>query len=150
MKAYNTESKFNVSRINAHQTEIKLYKSNESISAVSIVPPFVPSPPPPRRRIETNTHDSCHNTMIIKESSQWIFTEEEILSAPCIQDGLDPVEERCRRAKGVNFITQAGILLRLPQLTIATASIFFHRYFMRQTMLPEKGGAHHYVCLFNN
>lgn len=78
------------------------------------------------------------------ESNQWIFTEEEVMSAPCILDGLDPVEERSRRAKGVNFITQAGILLKLPQLTIATASVFFHRFFMRQTMLPEKGGSHHY------
>ncbi|POS84405.1 hypothetical protein EPUL_003681 [Erysiphe pulchra] len=81
---------------------------------------------------------------IAQDSNQWIFTEDEVMSSPCILDGLDPAEERSRRAKGVNFITQAGILLKLPQLTIATASIFFHRFFMRQTMLPEKGGSHHY------
>ncbi|CCU75431.1 CDK9 kinase-activating protein cyclin T [Blumeria hordei DH14] len=113
------------------------------------IPPSVPSPPPPRRSNHRTPEYSQQNTMI-QNSSRWIFTEEEVLSSPSIRDGLDPVEERCRRAKGVNFITQAGILLKLPQLTIATASIFFHRYFMRQTMLPEKGGVHHYLTFERN
>lgn len=102
------------------------------------------SEPRVRQRNDVRRPDSRHSTMAVETSDQWIFTPEEVMSAPCIVDGLDPVEERCRRAKGVNFITQAGILLKLPQLTIATASIFFHRYFMRQTMVVEKGGAHHY------
>ncbi|EPQ61607.1 Bgt-3491 [Blumeria graminis f. sp. tritici] len=114
-----------------------------------VIPPSVPSPPPPRRN-DHRTPESSHQNTMIQNSSRWIFTEEEVLSSPSIRDGLDPVEERCRRAKGVNFITQAGILLKLPQLTIATASIFFHRYFMRQTMLPEKGGVHHYLTFERN
>lgn len=117
--------------------------SSTANSPVQRIPPCVPSPPRRRQRTEYYLHDLRNNTMT-DELSQWIFTEEELSNTPSIRDGLDPVEERCRRAKGVNFITQAGILLKLPQLTIATASIFFHRYFMRQTMLPEKGGAHHY------
>ena len=78
-------------------------------------------------------------------SSQWLFTEAEINSTPSTLDKLPIVEERCRRAKGVNFIIQAGILLKLPQLTLATASVFFHRFFMRSSMVPERGGLHHYV-----
>jgi protein BUR2 len=83
--------------------------------------------------------------MAAEESSQWLFTEEEVLSAPSIMDGVAPAEERCRRAKGVNFIIQAGILLKLPQLTLATAAVFFQRFYMRRSMVPEKLGVHHYV-----
>ncbi len=43
---------------------------------------------------------------------------------------------------------QAGILLKLPRLTITTASVFFYRFFMRSSMYVEKGGSgalHHYI-----
>jgi hypothetical protein len=54
-----------------------------------------------------------------------------------------------RRAKGVNFIYQAGVMLDLPQITLWVAGVFFHRFYMRCQMLPEKGGIHHYVSHFN-
>ena len=60
-------------------------------------------------------------------------------------DGLAPAEERLRRAKGVNFIYQAGILLDLPQITLWVAGVFFHRFYMRFSMVEEKQGIHHYV-----
>jgi Cyclin, N-terminal domain len=49
--------------------------------------------------------------------------------------------------KGVNFITQVGMLLKLPQLTLATASVYLHRFFMRHFMvdLPNRPGLHHYA-----
>jgi protein BUR2 len=77
---------------------------------------------------------------------QWYFTEEEVNNSPSICDGLSVAEEIARRAKGVNFITQTGILLKIPQLTLGTASVFFHRFYMRYSMVPEKNGIHHYVC----
>lgn len=77
--------------------------------------------------------------------SQWLFTDDEINNTLSTNDKLPIVEERCRRAKGVNFIIQAGILLKLPQVTLATASVFFHRFFMRASMVTERGGLHHYV-----
>jgi hypothetical protein len=82
----------------------------------------------------------------IESQSQWLFTEEEVCNSPSIHDGLPAAEEISRRAKGVNFITQAGILLKIPQLTLGTASVFFHRFYMRYSMVPEKNGIHHYVC----
>jgi protein BUR2 len=82
----------------------------------------------------------------IEPQSQWLFTEEEVRNSPSVHDGLPVAEEISRRAKGVNFITQAGILLKIPQLTLGTASVFFHRFYMRYSMVPEKGGIHHYVC----
>jgi hypothetical protein len=78
-------------------------------------------------------------------ANQWFFTQEEIISSPSILDGLPPTEERLRRAKGVNFIYQAGILLELPQITLYVAGVFFHRFYMRRSMVEEKQGIHHYV-----
>lgn len=52
-----------------------------------------------------------------------------------------------RRAKGVNFIYQTGIMLDLPQITLWVAGVFFHRFYMRSSMVQEKGGIHHYVSL---
>lgn len=90
--------------------------------------------------------------MAYQESTQWLFTDAEVLSTPSILDGIDPAEESCRRAKGVNFIIQVGMLLKLPQLTLAVASVFFHRMYMRRSLYvdnPHKDqGAmafHHYV-----
>lgn len=84
---------------------------------------------------------------------QWCFTQEEVLSAPSIVEGLSPAEERLRRAKGVNFIYQAGALLQLPQTTLYVAGLYFHRFYMRTSLAEERGGIHHYVsyvvsCLF--
>ncbi|CAF9922060.1 MAG: hypothetical protein GOMPHAMPRED_002479 [Gomphillus americanus] len=70
--------------------------------------------------------------------------------------GLTSTQERENRAKGVNFILQVGIMLKLPQITLATASVFLHRFFMRYSMIEDRaaGRAHqHYysiaaTCLF--
>jgi protein BUR2 len=121
------------------------------ITRPSTIPPAVPSPPaysdwnsPPRSRDVPTAHEHPI-AMESDTSSQWLFTDAEINSTPSTLDKLPIAEERCRRAKGVNFIIQAGILLKLPQLTLATASVFFHRFFMRSSMVPERGGLHHYV-----
>ncbi|KAK4697668.1 protein BUR2, partial [Lecanoromycetidae sp. Uapishka_2] len=77
--------------------------------------------------------------------TQWLFTESELNRTPSILDGLPPKTEREYRSKGVNFILQVGIMLKLPQITLATASIFLHRFFMRHSMQTAPGkGYHHY------
>lgn len=77
--------------------------------------------------------------------NQWSFTADEVVSTPSVVDGISPAEERLRRAKGVNFIYQAGVMLDLPQITLWVAGVYFHRFYMRYSMVPEKGGIHHYV-----
>ncbi|KAI4175336.1 MAG: hypothetical protein LQ343_001711 [Gyalolechia ehrenbergii] len=78
--------------------------------------------------------------------SQWIFTDTELLRTPSILDGLSPEKERENRGKGVNFIFQVGIMLKLPQVTLATASVLLHRFFMRHSMVdaPGRPGFHYY------
>lgn len=77
-------------------------------------------------------------------ANQWFFSPDEAQSTPSVIDGISPSEERLRRAKGVNFIYQAGVMLDLPQITLWVAGVFFHRFFMRFSMIQEKGGIHHY------
>lgn len=85
----------------------------------------------------------------LEPQSQWLFTEEDIANSPSVADGITAADESVRRAKGVNFIIQAGILLKLPQMTLGTAAVFFHRFYMRYSMMSEKGGTgiHHYVSI---
>jgi protein BUR2 len=117
------------------------------------IPPPAPSPPsrplPVAALRSPRNHSPFNNTMTVDDvepQSQWLFTEEEIQNSPSVQDGITSAEEGVRRAKGVNFITQAGILLKIPQVTLGTAAVFFHRFYMRYSMVSEKGtGIHHYV-----
>lgn len=121
------------------------------------VPPAVPSPPsyssrnsPPRpqsRRSAPSPSQSSPRRTSTHRPNQWFFTADEVASTPSILEGLAQQEERLRRAKGVNFIYQAGILLDLPMITLWVAGVFFHRFYMRIGMLEEKGGIHHYVSI---
>lgn len=115
------------------------------------VPPAVPTPPQHSRRVSSNasassqTRDSPGGKTPLPGTNQWCFTLLEVESTPSIVEGLQPSEERLRRAKGVNFIYQVGVMLDLPQITLWVAGVFFHRFFMRCSMVQEKGGIHHYV-----
>jgi protein BUR2 len=86
---------------------------------------------------------------IIEEAEQqWIYSEDELLRTPSICDGLSPDEERTFRYKGYNFTTQVGIMLKLPQTTISTATVFFNRFLMRYSLKSkskEDKRLHHYV-----
>ncbi|EXJ67447.1 uncharacterized protein A1O5_09460 [Cladophialophora psammophila CBS 110553] len=85
------------------------------------------------------------NAVLERAQSQWLFTPEELLLAPSILDGMSITQELANRQKGVNFITQVGIMLKLPQMTLATASVYLHRFFMRHAMVQNnRPGFHHY------
>jgi protein BUR2 len=84
---------------------------------------------------------------VVEAEQQWVFAEEELLLAPSILDGMPAEEERTLRRKGVNFILQVGMMLKLPQTTLSTAAVFFNRYMMRNSLKPRQGykPLHHYV-----
>jgi protein BUR2 len=91
----------------------------------------LPRPPPPA---------------VVDSEQQWVFTEDELLQAPTIAEGMPAEEERTLRRKGVNFILQVGMMLKLPQTTLSTAAVFFNRYLMRNSLKPRPGykPLHHY------
>jgi protein BUR2 len=74
--------------------------------------------------------------------SQWLFTKSELQASPSIQAGMTPDQEKATRAKGIQLINEVGQKLRLHQTTIATAAMFFHRFYMRMSLVSH----HHYVC----
>ncbi|EEP82475.1 conserved hypothetical protein [Uncinocarpus reesii 1704] len=102
--------------------------------------------------ISSNTQSSAppvpspSNPVLLATQSQWLFTDTELLRTPSILDGMAIEAEHTSRGKGVNFIMQVGILLKLPQLTLCTASVYLHRFFMRYSMvdLPQRPGMHPY------
>lgn len=86
--------------------------------------------------------------MIAESEQQWLYSDQELLASPSIVDGMPVETEREARSKGVNFITQVGIMLKLPQTTVSTAAVFLNRFLMRISLVEKKGREkplHHYV-----
>ncbi|KAG2221143.1 hypothetical protein INT45_004452, partial [Circinella minor] len=65
---------------------------------------------------------------------QWNFTIQELQHVPSVASGaMDVAEERKQRIYGCTFIQATGCRLELPQLTISTAMVYFHRFFSRES-----------------
>ena len=70
--------------------------------------------------------------------------EVALLSPPSVSDGTMSVdEERRYRAFGCELICECGIQLELPQVAVATAQVFFQRFFHRCSFRDMD--AHHVV-----
>lgn len=90
----------------------------------------------------------CRMADMQRFNAQWYFTRKELQHTPSRADGMPAEREAADRTKGINFILQVGMTLKLPQLTLATASAFYHRFYMRKSFTlhhPYDIGA---TCLF--
>eukprot|EP01124_Arcella_intermedia_P020889 TRINITY_DN2848_c0_g2_i2.p1 TRINITY_DN2848_c0_g2~~TRINITY_DN2848_c0_g2_i2.p1 ORF type:complete len:736 (+),score=141.52 TRINITY_DN2848_c0_g2_i2:221-2428(+) len=58
----------------------------------------------------------------------WYFTAEE-LSKPVKEGGVLPSQAAKYRKQSCDFLQRVGVGLKLPQLTIATGFVYFHRFF---------------------
>ncbi|KAL1921253.1 uncharacterized protein VTP21DRAFT_10969 [Calcarisporiella thermophila] len=67
-------------------------------------------------------------------SCPWYFRREDLLKTPSALDGYSLEREKQERAKGCNFITSVSAVLKLPQITISTATFFLHRFYMRHSL----------------
>ncbi|KAI9145234.1 cyclin-like protein [Paraphysoderma sedebokerense] len=94
-------------------------------------PPFLP---PPDRLVRT--------------PPQWIFSKEELMNCPSARRGMTPTDIKYRTQKGISIIHQIAQYLREPQVTIATASVFFHRFFMRVAFQDHEFKEVAPACLF--
>lgn len=64
----------------------------------------------------------------------WHFTKEQIDKfSPSRLDGIDAKKEANLRKSYCSFIKDIGVHFQLPQVAIATAIIFCHRFYMRQS-----------------
>jgi len=61
-------------------------------------------------------------------ATNWYLTNEELTRGLSAEDIKSEIAQR---RSTCSFLQEAGMKLRLPQLTIATAVIFFHRFYAR-------------------
>lgn len=59
---------------------------------------------------------------------------EQIHTTPSRQDGVPAEVEGDLRVAGCMLIQEAGVMLSLPQSTMATAQVIFHRFFYVSSM----------------
>merc|ERR1719410_2838893 len=53
---------------------------------------------------------------------------------PSRKDGISLEEERNKRRRTCRFIEEGGRILRLPRVAIATAMVFFHRFYTKHSL----------------
>lgn len=57
----------------------------------------------------------------------------DISQLPSLKDGMTLKEEAMKRRKTCRFIEEAGRVLKLPRVAIATAIVFFHRFYAKHS-----------------
>nr|XP_055057693.1 cyclin-L1 isoform X1 [Misgurnus anguillicaudatus] len=66
-----------------------------------------------------------------------IVGEERLSTTPSMLDGLDHETETDLRILGCELIQSAGILLRLPQVAMATGQVLFQRFFYSKSFIKH-------------
>lgn len=69
----------------------------------------------------------------MSKQGTWYFSKEELDNSPSRKDGIDKKQEQEYRELTCHHLQEVGKKLKLPQLAIATAIVFFHRFFARQS-----------------
>jgi len=72
---------------------------------------------------------------IIRKENPWLYTSVELNSStPSIKDGYTLKEELKQRWKACAFIMSIGMTMKIPQITIATACTYLHRFYCRKSL----------------
>uniref|UniRef100_A0A8C4QY69 Cyclin L1a n=1 Tax=Eptatretus burgeri TaxID=7764 RepID=A0A8C4QY69_EPTBU len=66
-----------------------------------------------------------------------IIPDEKLSTTPSLLDGLDLETETDLRAIGCELIQSAGILLKLPQVAMASGQVLFHRFFYSKSFVKH-------------
>lgn len=65
---------------------------------------------------------------------KWYFSKQEIEHhSPSMKDGIEYEQESALRKFYCSFLQELGMELKVPQVTIATALMLCHRFYMRQS-----------------
>ncbi|KAF8649679.1 hypothetical protein HU200_064220 [Digitaria exilis] len=79
----------------------------------------------------------------------WYFTREELEKfSPSRKDGITESKESEIRHLYCSFIRDVGIRLKLPQMTLATAIVFCHRFYLHQSLAKNGWQTVATVCVF--
>ncbi|KAF8087021.1 hypothetical protein N665_0602s0004 [Sinapis alba] len=80
---------------------------------------------------------------------RWYFSREEIENnSPSRGDGIDLKEETRLRKSYCSFLKDLGLRFKLHQETVATAMVFCHRFFLRQSHAKNDKWTIAMVCMF--
>ncbi|KAI3505466.1 hypothetical protein L2E82_48197 [Cichorium intybus] len=97
---------------------------------------------------EGGPHKQSDNTME-ENGGRWYFSRKEIEeNSPSRSDGIDLKKETYLRKSYCTFLQDLGMRLQVPQVTIATAIIFCHRFFLRQSHAKNDRRTVATVCMF--
>ncbi|KAL9386841.1 hypothetical protein Peur_019965 [Populus x canadensis] len=84
-----------------------------------------------------------------EEGDRWYFSRKEIEeNSPSRRDNIDLKKETYLRKSYCTFLQDLGMRLKVPQVTIATAIIFCHRFFIRQSHANNDRRTVATVCMF--
>ncbi|KAL3644581.1 Cyclin-T1-3 [Castilleja foliolosa] len=84
-----------------------------------------------------------------ESGGRWYFARKEIEeNSPSRRDGIDLKKETYIRKSYCTFLQDLGMRLKVPQVTIATAIIFCHRFFLRQSHAKNDRRTIATVCMF--
>ncbi|CAH9092962.1 unnamed protein product [Cuscuta epithymum] len=79
----------------------------------------------------------------------WYLSRKEIdENSPSRHDGIDLKKENYLRISYSTFLQELGVALKVPQFTIATASVFCHRFFLRQSHAKNDWRIISIACMF--
>lgn len=84
-----------------------------------------------------------------EHGGRWYFSRKEIEeNSPSRRDGIDLKKETYLRKSYCTFLQDLGMRLKVPQVTIATAIMFCHRFFLRQSHAKNDRRTVATVCMF--
>ncbi|XP_071608938.1 cyclin-L1 isoform X4 [Heliangelus exortis] len=109
--------------------------ANAAASAAAATAPTAAAPPvptPPGILIGDRLYSEVSLTI-----DHSLIPEERLSPTPSMQDGLDLQCETDLRILGCELIQAAGILLRLPQVAMATGQVLFHRFFYSKSFVKH-------------
>lgn len=81
-------------------------------------------------------------------AARWVFTRDQLNNSPSRKDGISLEKENETRAQICAFIQEAGQKLRLSQFVIATAIVFFHRFYACRSFKEHDAYTIGTTCLF--
>lgn len=76
-----------------------------------------------------------------------LLTPEKLAVSPSQQDGLDKEIETDLRILGCELIQTSGILLRLPQVAMATGQVLFQRFYYAKSLVRYPMEATAIACI---
>ncbi|VVB12420.1 unnamed protein product [Arabis nemorensis] len=89
----------------------------------------------------SNLHDN--------EVIPWYFSREEVeKNSPSRRDGIDLKKEIRLRKSYCTFLKELGVKLKVPQIMIASAIVFCHRFFLRQSHAKNDRWTIATACMF--